>query len=140
MLIGGIGADTLTAGLHTAMTGGAGADLFLFTTPGTVATPDAHKITDFAHALDKLGFRDAGFDLGVNEDMGTSALQAIAPALFSTHTDGTFAAGDNWFAYNTDTGRLYYDAVGSGAGHAPQLVATLTCHPTLATGDLFFVG
>ena len=101
------------------MTGGTGADLFLFTTPGTVATPDTNTITDFVHASDRLGFHDAGFNLGVDEGLGTAALQAIAPALFSSHTDGTFAAAGNRFAYAASTGRLYYDADAAAAA-APR--------------------
>jgi hypothetical protein len=34
---------------------------------------------------------------------------------------------------------LFYDADGSGKAHASQRIATLTSHPTLAAGDIFFV-
>ena len=138
-LRGGAGSDTLVAGRSTAMTGGADADWFLFTTPGSLAAPDANKVADFGHAVDRMGFRDAGFNLGVDEGKGTATLQPIATSLFSTRPDGTFATTGNRFAYNKATGALYYDANGSGSGSSRLLVATLTTHPTLTASDIFFV-
>ncbi|HEY1261626.1 MAG TPA: calcium-binding protein [Stellaceae bacterium] len=138
-LSGGGGADTLTAGRRSVMTGGSGADRFLFTTPGSLAMPDANKVTDFTHTADRLVFRDAGFNLGIDEGKGTAALQSIAASLFSARTDGTFATAGNRFAYNRANGGLYYDANGSGGGSSRLLVATLTAHPTLTATDLFFI-
>ncbi|HEU0155837.1 MAG TPA: hypothetical protein VFQ82_07180, partial [Stellaceae bacterium] len=93
----------------------------------------------FAHGLDKIVFRDAGFNLGADDGRGTAAPQRIAPSLFSPRTDGSFATAANRFAYDTKTGVLFYDADGTGAAHASQRIAALTNHPTLAAADLFFV-
>ncbi len=139
VLVGGAGADTLTAGQHAKLTGGGGADQFVFATPGSAAIPDANTITDFTHGLDKIVFRDAGFNLGIDEGKGTATVQAIAASLFSTDTNGSFATTANRFAYNAKTGGLFYDADGSGKADASQRIATLTNDPTLTAGDLFFI-
>ncbi|HEY7297838.1 MAG TPA: calcium-binding protein [Xanthobacteraceae bacterium] len=133
------GADTLVTGRSSVMTGGAGADLFLFITPGSRITPDANRITDFGHAVDRLVVRDAGFNLGADEGKGKAAPQPIAASLFSTKTDGTFAGLGNRFAYNRANGAFYYDADGTGGGSSRLQVATLTTRPTLTASDIFFV-
>jgi Ca2+-binding RTX toxin-like protein len=58
--------------------------------------------------------------------------------VFSTRTNGTFAAAGNRFAYDRATGALFYDADGSRGGSSRLLVATLTTHPILAASDIFF--
>lgn len=136
--MGGGGADILTAGQHAKLTGG-GADQFVFATPGSTASPDANTITDFAHGRDRIVFRDAGFALGIDEGKGTASPQPIANSLFSPDTNGAFATTANRFAYNTETSVLFYDADGAGTAHASQPIATLTTHPTLTAGDLFFI-
>ncbi len=137
-LIGGAGADRLTAGPHAALTGGGGADLFVLATPGTTANPDNNAIADFAHlGGDKLAFSNAGFSLGLS---GAGATPKPLPAsLFSTQTNGTFDKPGERFAYNAGNGSLFYDADGSGSGHASQPVATLTNHVAITAADLFFV-
>ena len=139
VLVGGAGADILTAGRRARLTGGAGADQFVFTTPGSAAIPDANTITDFSHGLDKIVFRDAAFNLGIDEGKGTATAQAIAGSLFSTSTNGSVATTANRFAYNAKTGGLFYDADGSGKADASQRIATLTNDPTLTASDLFFI-
>ena len=68
-----------------------------------------------------VGFRDAGFDLGVDEGTGTSTPHAISPSLFFTKMDGTFAAAGNRFAYKHGDGRpFYYDADGNGGSSRPN--------------------
>jgi hypothetical protein len=134
---GGAGADTLIAGRHAAMKGGAGGDLFEFVTPGSRAVPDRNTIADFAHRSDRIAFSDAGFALGL---AGASGKPKALPArLFSVRADGTFNTGAQRFAYNTATGALLYDGDGNGASQAPRLVATLAHHPALTLGNLFFV-
>jgi hypothetical protein len=87
---------------------------------------------------DELVFRATGFDLGVDNGLGTATPQPIAANLFSSHTDGTFATPDNRFAYDGGTGRLYYDADGSNAGSTPVLLANLGSHAHLGAANLFF--
>ena len=57
---------------------------------------------------------------------------------FRQITDGTFAATTNRFAYDTSTGKLYYDAQGSASGSTSSLIAELTNKPHLTAANLFF--
>ncbi len=139
VLAGGAGADILTAGRHARLTGGGGADQFVLATSGSAASPDINTITDFAHGIDKIVFRDTGFNLGADEGKGTTTPQSIAISLFSTSTNGSFTTTANRFAYNAKTGGLFYDADGSGKADASQRIATLTNDPTLTASDLFFI-
>ena len=129
-LNGGGGNDTINGrGANDTLTGGLGADTFVFDTAPSAGNVD--QVTDFVSASDRLDFDNALF----------SALGA----------DGNFAAGDARFAagagftagrdasdrvvYDTNTGNLYYDADGNGAG-AAQLVATIQGHPAVAATDI----
>ena len=137
VLKGGVGADTLIAGQNAGMTGGTGTDVFVFTTPGSLATPDTNSISDFIHASDKIALSNAGFGLGLAG--ANAAPQPLPASLFSPQSNGSFTTAAQRFSYNSTSGALSYDADGSGAG-ASRLIATLTTHPTLAITDLFFVG
>ena len=137
VLKGGVGADTLVAGQNAGMTGGTGTDVFVLTTPGSLATPDTNSISDFIHASDKIALSNAGFGLGL---AGANATPQPLPAsLFSPQTSGAFDNAVERVAYNTASGALYYDGDGDGGGSSRQLVAALTSHPALAATDLFFV-
>ncbi|HEY1299051.1 MAG TPA: hypothetical protein VGF07_01045 [Stellaceae bacterium] len=125
---GGAEADTLVAGRNAVMTGGAGNDLFVFTAPGSVASPDKNRIADFIHGADKIAFRTFGF--GSKPD---------AAILFGANATGSFTTSAQRLAYRTTTGALYYDAHGNAPGSAHQLVAILTGHPTLSAADITFV-
>ena len=104
-LLGGLGADILT--------GGAGADLFFFK---DFAEGGDH-LTDFESGSDKIA---VGFTTGLaNLDSGS---------------DPTAGSADAWFLYDTDDGKLYFDADGNGAG-AQVLFVTLDGAPPLAATD-----
>jgi Ca2+-binding RTX toxin-like protein len=105
LLIGGLGADILT--------GGTGADIFLFE---SLAVGGDH-IADFESGVDKLavfGSGSANFDASGNPVAGD---------------------GNPWFLYDTDDGKLYFDADGNGAG-AQVLLMTLDGAPTLLATDI----
>jgi hypothetical protein len=129
ILRGGAGADTLIAGRHATMTGGAGNDRFELTLRGSPATPDRNTIADFKHGADKLGLSETGFGLGAAPK---------ATTLFRANATGAFATAAQRFAYSTATGVLRFDADGKGGGSSPLTIATLTGHPTLSAADLFF--
>jgi Ca2+-binding RTX toxin-like protein len=65
-----------------------------------------------------------------------SVTGVLAAANFRANTTGTAADANDYIVYETDTGLLFYDADGSGAG-AALLIATLTGLPALTAGDIF---
>lgn len=129
-LSGGSGDDILKGGLGAdVLSGGDGADTFVFNTTflgkGTVDT-----ITDFVHGVDKIAL-DSGL------------FGAIGSAL----TIGEFVSGagvnvamdaDDRLIYDTGTGKLFFDADGSGGGFGAVLVAVLSNQATLSADDFIF--
>jgi serralysin len=88
-------------------------------------------VSNFVSGTDKLSFDDLFF---------TSA----GPLGNFTAGDARFASGAGFTSgrdasdrvvHDTSTGRVYYDADGSGAGVA-QLIATLIGNPVLAATDI----
>ena len=108
-------------------------DLFVFTMPQALLN------LSFA-SNDELVFRNSGFDFGSLNGTGSAILQQIGASspLFSSHTDGTFASTTNRFAYDANTGKLYYDAQGDTPGSTSSLVADLSNKPHLTGANLFF--
>lgn len=128
-LSGGAGNDVLAGGygLDT-LTGGDGRDSFLFNT--APATANADRITDFSVPLDTIRLDDAvftGLDLG--------ALDASA---FVANTSGQATDAADRIIYETDTGRVWYDADGLG-GDARVLVVTLTAGLAVTEADFLVV-
>jgi len=119
-LSGGSGNDTLT--------GGGGADGFLFTVVANALT-NKDTITDFLSGSDRLEFSNTVFT-GLGE----------------TFTEGQFWSGagvtsahdaSDRIVYNTTTGALYYDADGLGGVDAVQVaVLGSTSHPALVYSDI----
>jgi Ca2+-binding RTX toxin-like protein len=97
-LNGLFGADTLT--------GGAGRDSFVFATaPGS---GNVDRITDFRPVDDTLRLENAVFT-----GLATGPLAASA---FAANLTGRATDARDRVIHETDTGRLYFDADGSGAG------------------------
>jgi Ca2+-binding RTX toxin-like protein len=129
VLAGHFGNDRLDGGAgNDTLRGEAGADSFVFAAMGAA---NADAVTDFASGQDKLLLDASAFgalgSLG-NFAAGDARFWAAAGA-----TQGHDA--DDRVVYDTSTGRLFYDADGSGAG-ASQLVATLQSGAALAATDI----
>ena len=127
LLFGGAGNDFLAGGLGAdALTGGRGNDDFSFDTlPGPT---NIDKITDFELNGDRISLESSEFPRLIAAEINT---QFISGA-------GLVAALDanDFLIYNKSTGALYYDADGSGAGAAQQIV-TLIGAPALNPANFF---
>jgi Ca2+-binding RTX toxin-like protein len=123
VLSGGDGNDTLNGGANNDnLTGGLGDDVFVFSTAAGALNNDV--VTDFTTGSDKLHFENAIFTaIGVAGAFAATKFFSIAQAGDYTGTSAGMDAADR-LVYNTDTGKLYYDANGSVAG-GHVLVATL---------------
>ncbi|MEQ1950372.1 calcium-binding protein [Mesorhizobium sp. CN2-181] len=114
---GGLGADKLS--------GGTGKDGFVFST--ALGASNVDTITDFSATDDTIRLANTVF----------KALKAIGPlavANFSANATGLASDADDRILYETDTGKLFYDADGNGAGVAVQF-ATLTGLPSITAAD-----
>jgi Ca2+-binding RTX toxin-like protein len=119
-LTGQSGADTLwgAGGIDT-LWGGNGGDFFVFREMGTA---NADRISDFVSGTDEL-------------HLDGSVFAGIGSGFFAANASGTAQDANDRVIYDTETGRLYYDADGSGGG-AAQLVAIVVGDPALAASDI----
>ena len=126
-VIGNNGANILAGGDgNDVLIGLGGADTFSFSNFGAA---NADTIQDFSKAQgDKIQLvNSAGADFDAITGTGT-----LTAAQFTTGTAAT--TGDQRIIYDQDTGRIFYDADGNGAG-AAQLVAQLTPGTVLDNTD-----
>jgi microcystin-dependent protein len=120
-LNGAAGADTLT--------GLGGDDIFMFNT--ALAGGNIDAITDFNFADDTIRLENAIFA----SIAGTGVLTA---AQFAANASGTALDASDRIIYETDTGRLIYDANGSTGG-GRYLVATLDAGLAITNADFYIV-
>jgi len=118
-LDGGGGDDTIEGGASKdQLTGGDGADAFVFTSAPSDASADL--ITDFASGTDRIWL-----DATVMPALGARGSFVANDARFYAAAGATGGHdADDRIVFDTTTGKLYYDADGSGAG-AAQLIATV---------------
>jgi Ca2+-binding RTX toxin-like protein len=110
------------------LTGGGGADSFVFSSTGPF---NADAITDFTSGVDKIHLDANSMNaLGASGNFSAGDARFFAGAGASAGHDA-----DDRVVYDTTSGRLWYDADGSGSGDA-QLVATLQGAAALAATDL----
>jgi len=125
-LDGGDGNDLLTAGFDAdVMTGGAGADTFSYESPSD--GPD--EITDFVSGSDLIQILAGSFGGGLVSGGSVSLVSGSTP---------TASSADGQFLYDTDDGRLFWDADGTGS-NAAVLIATLSNVPTLTASDFVVI-
>jgi Ca2+-binding RTX toxin-like protein len=128
-IVGNTAANILNGmGGKDALTGGLGADKFVFNT-ALSATTNLDTITDFSHGQgDKIQLDNAVMAaLGVaTGSLGTQFFAAAGA------TNGNDA--DAHIVYNTTTGDLYYDSNGVTAGGTTK-IAVIAGHPALVVGD-----
>jgi hypothetical protein len=135
VLMGGDGADSLDGGTGLdRLTGGLGADQFRFgAAPLSLA---ADRIYDFsAIEGDRIVISLAAFDPGGVTGLVAGSLAAQA-GRFQASLSGAAATAETRFIYETDAGRLYFDADGRG-GEAGVLAARLNGAPAVLAGDIW---
>ncbi len=131
-LTGQGGSDTLWgAGGVDTLWGASGADTFVFREMGTA---NADRISDFATGVDKLHLDDAAFTA-----IGAMGNFASGDGRFVANSSGTAQDAGDRVIFNNSTGALYYDADGSGAGAAPQLIATVQSGATVTATDIVVI-
>ena len=118
VLNGGGGNDT--------MSGLGGADTFVFST--SLGTGNVDTITDFNVAEDTIHLDDAIF-AGLTTGM-------LGGAAFAANLTGAATDALDRIIYETDTGRVYFDADGNGA-IASVHFATLTANLAVTNADFF---
>ncbi len=127
-LLGGEGNDTLNGGEGAdVMTGGAGADVFVFDVALGVTID---SITDFTPGADRLHLADEVF-------VGLLA-GALTAGGFVANAAGQATSATHRLIYEDDSGALYFDADGSGAGARVQF-ATLGIGLALTHEDFFVI-
>jgi Ca2+-binding RTX toxin-like protein len=119
LLSGGSGNDTLS--------GGAGSDSFRFSS--ALSGSNVDSILDYSVANDTLQLENSVFTKLITT--GT-----LSGSYFRANTTGIASDADDYIVYETDTGKLFFDGDGSGAG-LTVLIATLTGNPVLTAADVF---
>lgn len=127
---GGAGNDTIKgyAGNDT-LTGEAGADRFVFNSALNAAT-NVDRITDFIVADDTIQIDNAYF-----AGLATGTLTAAA---FAANATGLAGDASDRVIYEFDTGKLFFDADGNGAGARVQF-ATLAVGVGLTAADFVVI-
>jgi Ca2+-binding RTX toxin-like protein len=116
-LDGGKGDDELHGGLgKDTLTGGSGADKFVFDT--ALAANNADVIEDFVHGKDTIV---------LDSDIFAALGAKVGSKEFRANLSGDAQDKNDKLIYETDTGKLYYDADGNKSGDK-VLVATFDPH------------
>lgn len=128
-LFGGAGNDKLTgAAGNDTLSGGAGNDVFRFTAAPNAST-NVDRIADFSAADDTLQLENAVF-------AKLTTTGTLSAANFRAGAGVSALDTNDHVLYDTGTGKLYYDADGSGAGAAVQ-IAVLIGAPVITNVDIF---
>jgi serralysin len=126
-LVGGTGNDILTGGAgDDILTGGMGVDVFVF--DAAIGTGNVDQISDFNVINDTMRLDDFVFSGLAAGMLGTSA--------FAANLTGIAEDAFDRIIYDSNTGYLYFDADGSGAGDSIRF-ATITAGLSLTNADFF---
>jgi Ca2+-binding RTX toxin-like protein len=126
-IVGNAGTNLIDGkGGNDTLYGGSGKDYFTFTTALDDAS-NVDTISDFNAADDTIRLENAIFT-------ALTATGALASGFFRANATGTAQDANDFIVYETDTGKLFYDADANGAGAAVQF-ALLTGHPTITAAD-----
>jgi Ca2+-binding RTX toxin-like protein len=131
-LSGGAGDDYLSGSGHVTLTGGAGSDQF-------VLSPDSDMTVADLTAKDFLVVTSDLF-----ERYDSTLMKYVTPAFDRTNlvvsgADPKANSALAQFLYDTDDGKLYYDADGTGLKSHAELVATLANKVALTAASFLFV-
>ncbi len=127
ILYGYAGDDILDGGLgNDVLRGSEGADSFVFST--ALGAGNIDSITDFSSADDTIMLSSAMFS-------GLTAGE-LGAAQFQINATGVADSADQRIIYDSNTGALYFDGDGNGAGAGVQF-ATLTAGLALDQSDFF---
>ncbi|MBK8817057.1 MAG: cadherin-like domain-containing protein [Methylococcaceae bacterium] len=127
ILDGGAGNDRVSAGVgNDTLIGGSGSDVFRFDT-ALNATTNLDTVSDFVHGVDKIQLENSIF-------LGLTATGLLQAANFRASINGAAGDANDFVLYETDSGALFYDADGTGAGAAVQ-IATLIGLPPVTSSD-----
>ena len=126
-LAAGAGNDTLEGGMGAdRLEGAAGADTLRYHS----VAEQGDTIIGFVSGLDRVEVSAKGFGGGL-------LAGALLAGQFAVNTTGQATAlpGQGQFVYESDAGRLWWDADGAG-GASGVVLATLPGHPVLALADI----
>nr|WP_308311314.1 calcium-binding protein [Shinella sp. CPCC 101442] len=131
VIIGNAANNILNGGLgNDILTGGAGKDTFFFNT-ALSGSNNVGRITDFVAEDDTIYLENAIFK-------ALTATGKLASSAFAANVTGTATDAKDRIVYETDTGKIFYDADGSGNGSAFHF-ATLSGKPTISVADFFII-
>ena len=129
-LSGGNGNDTLAGrGGSDTLVGGEGGDRFDF--DSALLSAGIDRIADFNPTDDTIRLENAVFT-------SLSSLGQLAETAFRSNTTGLAQDSDDFLIYETDTGKLFYDANGNASGGASQ-IAVLDKGLVLTNADFIVI-
>ena len=137
-LISGLGDDTVKGGSgndwlyggagNDSLVGGSGNDIFVFNS--TLGANNVDKISDFQTGFDRIHLDNTFFQGISNGNMSATS--------YAANLTGLAGDGSDRVIYETDTGRLFFDADGTGAGASIHF-ATLRTNLALTIMDFFIL-
>jgi Ca2+-binding RTX toxin-like protein len=128
-IVGNSGANLLRGSTgNDTLTGGAGLDTFRFSS-ALNGSSNVDTVTDFSLTDDVLQLENSVFTK-------LTSTGVLSSSNFRANTTGTASDSNDYILYETDTGKLFYDADGSGAG-VKVWVAQLSGNPALTAADIF---